>query len=600
VTRELSRRTLVRALGLTGTSLVAGCASSSSEDTPTRAETTTVSPGSTTTKTTPGEILIESASVDTEELTAGDSLQVTVELANTDDEAARLDLQLSVGATRIATQSVELDAGAERTVELTGAPENTGTQPVVVGGERVGEVVVRAESTNQVREVGAHYYPWYGEPIHDFRGGEWSLESPSTPVLGNYNSADPEVIEQHIDWCRRAGISWLNVSWWGPSSSHDHRLQDDILAHPRADELQWSILYETIGRIGSGRVEMDAEHVQERFTSDLVYLAETYFQRDSYKHIDDRPVLYIWVSQVFGGDVESAYEAAVEEAGVDPYLVVDIPFRSGMDTHPMVEVADAVTTYNPYDVDGQSADEFVDSLETGYRTWYRAAEYVDVELVPTAMPGFDDTELTHDSRDNVPLSSKPSIYERVADTARRYADGPVLVTSFNEWYEDTQIEPSEQYGTAYLDRTSDRLATAERTQPEYDSVTFTLQFEQTVPESSLNPDIENGRDLAMMLYRLRILDASGVSTVDANIGTGTDAVTVLLGSYGPEQSGDNSWQWLGGGTRAVFSVPSLPEDGRVELEGSGATEMEIALAVDGEVRSRGVVAEDTDTVVLQL
>ncbi|QZY01185.1 glycoside hydrolase family 99-like domain-containing protein [Halobaculum rubrum] len=599
---ELSRRSLLSTSGILTASLLAGCgqpSTNNSDETSvqTEAETTKSTARSATAADTAATI---EATLDQTDLVHGESITVTIDIENTEDEEFAQTLSVSVGGHQLKSQSVSLSPGETTQVELTATPPDTGTQTVAVGDREIGTVVVRAAKPDTVRDVGAHYYPWYGAPLHSWNDGEWSLESPSTPVLGNYNSTDPDVIEQHIDWCRQAGISWLNVSWWGRHRSHDNRLQQDILEHPRADELEWSILYETTGRLGSEPVEFDDNVIQSEFADDLSYLAETYFQRDAYKHIDGRPVLYIWVAQNLRGDVRGAYEAAVEAAGVRPYLIVDIPTQSGVNASPIVEVADAVTTYSVYDPQNPTVDAFVEAAQSSYRSWYRAAEYVDVDVIPTAVPGFDDTEITHVQRDNEPVQSTPEIYEQTANAARRYADGPILVTSFNEWYEDTQIEPSEEHGTAYLDITANALATEEREEPTFDGETFTVSFDRTVSESAMNPDVENGRQLTFMLQQLTIRNANGQAELDADIGTGVDEVAFILGSYGPEQSDDNTWQWLGGGSETVISVPSLPESGQVELTGQGAGEMPITLKIDGQRMDTTTITDQFDTYTLSI
>ncbi|WP_267647982.1 glycoside hydrolase family 99-like domain-containing protein [Halolamina litorea] len=525
---------------------------------------------------------------------------MTGRVENTGSSSTEVTLPLAVNGRTITTHSFTLGAGEQREITLTGSPTTTGTQPITVAGTHVGEVVVRAERPDIVRDVGAHYYPWYGAPLHDYRGGEWSLESPSTPVLGNYDSTNPDVIEQHIDWCRQAGISWLNVSWWGRNSGHDRRFREDILGHPRSDELDWSVLYETVGQFGVDPIDLSDETNQRQLVNDFEYLGEHYFDRDSYKRIDGRPVLYIWVARLFHGDVAAAYEAAVEAAGVRPYLIASVPAASGLGTHPILEVADAVTTYNPYTVSGRTADEFIDDLQSGYEKWYRSSEYVGVDVIPTAMPGFDDTELTHDQRDNVPLEPSAERYERSADVARHYADGPVLVTSFNEWYEDTAIEPSEDHGEAYLDVTAEALAAAERSPPTIDGETFVLSFGKLIAESEMNPDIENGRQFSFMLDELTIRDDDGQARIDLDVGTGSETVEFLLGSYGPESTEENTWRWLGGQRDTAIDVPSLPDAGEIEISGLAPAEMDVALKVDGDVHDKTTLAEGSGSYRLEL
>lgn len=593
---EPSRRSVLSTSTVLGLGFFAGCGQ---QDHDTESETEPETP-SEQSEDSEEPLSIGDSTIESSAIIQGEAVTVTVPVENTGDNEITRSIQLSVGGRPVASQNITLAPDESTQISLSGTPSKTGTQAVEVGSQAAGTVVVQASKPDAVRDVGAHYYPWYGAPLHDFNAGQWATESPSTPVLGNYNSTDPAVIEQHIDWCRWAGVSWLNVSWWGPNSGHDGRLREDILAHPRADELEWSILYETVGRFGDDPIEFDGDFDQDRFEEDLSYLAETYFDRDNYKRIDDRPVLYIWVAQNLRGNVQEAYESAVAAAGERPYLIVDIPAGSGLNAHPIVDVADAVTTYSVYDPNNPTKETFIETARSSYRTWYRAAEYVDVDVIPTAVPGFDDTEITHVKRNNDPVPSTPEIYEQTAAAARRYTDGPVLITSFNEWYEDTQIEPSEEHGRAYLDITANTVATGESEDPTFDSDVFTLAFERAISESTLNPDIENGRQLTFLLDRLTIYDGAGETVLDADIGSGVSEVSFILGSYGPTQNDGDSWRWLGGETRTVVSVPSLPESGHIELTGRGAGGMDLTLEINDKQQDMTKVTEQTDTYTLSL
>lgn len=589
---EVTRRRLLYGGWVAGAVGVAGCSDILETGTSPGDETgdSTPSGESSGEDTSSGVDLIET-SLETTELTEGEAVVVTVDVVNARDATTEFDIRLRVGNREAGIETISLEGGEEASIEFKESIETTGTQAVNVNEEAVGTVVVRAKRPDIVRDVAANYYPWYGAPGHSWRGGEWSLESPSTPVLGNYNSTNPEVIEQHIDWCRRAGISWLNVSWWGPESYQDTRFQGDILDHPRADELEWSVLYETTGRLEDGKTDMDIEWNQERFQDDLKYLAENYFHREHYKHIDGRPVLYVWVANLLRGDVAGAYNAAVEAAGVEPYLIVDLPETVALDSFPVIEVADAVTTYNPYTSRDDIEEVFLDRMESAYRGWYLAGQYVDVDVMPTAIPGFDDTEITHVERDNPPLETSPERYENAAGVARQYGDGPVFVTSFNEWYEDTQIEPSEEHGEKYLEITADVLASGGRSPPQFTGDTFALEFEETVPESELNPDVENGRDLSMNVNRLIIRDEDEEPVVDIDVGGPEDKVTFLLGVYVKERGGSDTSRWFGESGTIILHVPMLPAQGSLELVGRGATAMGVRMRTEDDIRGEGTIDE---------
>jgi len=583
--RTLNRRLLLKTAGASTTLGIAGCQGfGGDDDTPTGdnedADGEEVRDHTDESDKEPDPehtVEIRDSTIEEREIEEGDAITVTATVVNLGDESAEIEILLFVGDDPVATETVTLDEHEETEIQFVEQIATTGTHGLLLNNESVGELVVRAEKPETIRDVCAHYYPWYGPPVHTWRGGEWSLESPSTPVLGNYNSADTEIIEQHIDWCRSAGITWLNVSWWGEGSHEDERLKNTILDHSRADELEWSILYETAGQFGDGAIDMDAEANRRRFREDLEYLAETYFERDTYKRIEGRPVLYISIAHALQGDVRTAYENTVDAAGVRPYLVVDLPETSSLDAHPVTAVADVVTTYSPYTPREDIEEVFLERMESAYRTWYLAAEHIDVDFIPTALPGFDDTEITHVPRDNPPLEPSPERYERAARTARRFAEGPVFVTSFNEWYEDTQIEPSEEYGDAHLDITADVLATEQREPPDIAGETVVFDFERTVPESELNPDIEDGRDLTMSVNRLTVRDEQGEAIFDVDVGDEEEEVSFLLGAYGQERSSTDTWRWFGGATTTVLRVPTLPESGLIELVGRGAAAMTVSL-----------------------
>jgi hypothetical protein len=72
-------------------------------------------------------------------------------------------------------------------------------------------------------KIGLFYYSWYnGTSVHGHWNGTPEGKPDSTqwtvidePVLGFYNSSDPKIIKQHLDWFRLLGIDFLIVSWWG-------------------------------------------------------------------------------------------------------------------------------------------------------------------------------------------------------------------------------------------------------------------------------------------------------------------------------------------------------------------------------------------------
>jgi hypothetical protein len=396
------------------------------------------------------------------------------------------------------------------------------------------------------RLVGAHYYPWY-----EMHGGhvDWAHRTPLEPVLGEYAADDPAVVEQHLAWCLEHGLGWLSVSWWGAGSSTDTVLEGTLLGAKLFEHVQFSILYETLDRLGEYGFDLDDPAARDRLREDLTYLAETYFGEDNYLHLDGRPVVYFYISDRLRGDVEAAFETATSSLAVDPYVLASVPFDNSPDSYPVVDVADGVTSYLPYVT---NPDRFHEAYAHGNAVVQLGAAAADLEYIPVVIPGYNNTDDPRSDDDPV-LSASPNRYETVCNqVAPHLAESEaVLVTSFNEWYETTAIEPHETHGTAYLELTADRLATG--TYPAYDPEGVTLRFafdETFVPaEVSDSTDI---RALSFMAGRLDLLD--GDTTVRSyDVGEPASEPAYPKGSFGAESAGGTSWRWFGG-QRAEMAV----------------------------------------------
>jgi hypothetical protein len=73
--------------------------------------------------------------------------------------------------------------------------------------------------------------------------------------------------------------------------------------------------------------------------------------------------------------------------------------------------------------------------------------------VASVCPGYDDRLLTARSQHLVVDRMGGSVYENQWRAAATMAADWVIITTWNEYFENTQIEPSARYGTVYLDAT---------------------------------------------------------------------------------------------------------------------------------------------------
>jgi hypothetical protein len=274
------------------------------------------------------------------------------------------------------------------------------------------------------------------------------LVPPQEPKVGLYSSRDPNVVAEHIAQSIRGGISFWAVSWWGPGHQTDQTLRDVVLKHPDAGKLKYAILYESTGRLGTF-----ARPDYSRWIPDLAYIQETYFDDPRYLRIDGRPAVFVYLTREYFRNKGHEALQAMRKKFPRLYLVGDDVFGSGYRSE-WARNFDAVTVYDVY---GQSVGRLggtrkaIDFLAANYAHAKAAANGVGTAFIPTIAPGYNDTAVRkgHPGRaryfSDVEESEEGDIFRAmIRDVALPHLDsscgGIMMVTSFNEWYEDTQIE----------------------------------------------------------------------------------------------------------------------------------------------------------------
>jgi len=314
--------------------------------------------------------------------------------------------------------------------------------------------------------VGVYYYPWFRKPPQG-RAGQWRhvmrqrLASPQAPKLGLYDSNDPNVVGEHIAQSLRGRIAFWAVSWWGPGHHTDQTFRQAILPHPDAGKLKYAVLYESTGRLGS----LKAPHYRH-WIDDLAYLEKTYFDHPYYLKVQGRPVVFVYLTRVYFRDKGQDALRRMRERFPRLYLVGDDVFGPGYEAR-WARPFDAITAYDVY---GQSVGRLggtrkaIDFLTTNYQHAKAAANGVGTAFMPTVAPGYNDTAVRdgHPGRaryfTDVEDSREGDIFRAMLrEVALPHLDPRcgriMMVTSFNEWYEDTQIEATA--GTAAPSTTDD-------------------------------------------------------------------------------------------------------------------------------------------------
>jgi len=301
--------------------------------------------------------------------------------------------------------------------------------------------------------IGAYWYPWFGPGRR-----HWEEGYLGEPALGEYDSADPAVIRQQVAWATDHGIDLFVASWWGQGSKEDTVLSTSFPEVIEGSDFRFAVLYETPGLLGmdGGHIRLTDAETQQQLIDDVTYLAKTYLDHPNYLRIEGRPVLFLYLTRTFSGDIQSAMDAVREavraEVGEPAFVIGDEVYWQSPSS-PRIRPYDGVTAYNMHTSVPGIAEGFAGKVGEQYAFWARKTATEGVAFIPDVLPGFDDTGVRPEAEHPV-IPRDPERFAVQLRDAIALAHGPirmVMITSFNEWHEFTSIEPGESFGLTYLE-----------------------------------------------------------------------------------------------------------------------------------------------------
>jgi len=310
----------------------------------------------------------------------------------------------------------------------------------------------------------AFHYPWYGS--EDGPSGAWiHWEEPRVgsiassahyPARGPYDSRDQGLIEEQIGLARAAGIDGFVSSWWGPGSLEDEAFGMLLEA---AEDLGFkaTIYYESV------RAPRESVLDALEIALELEYALEAYSGSGAFLEAWGRPVVFVYSAEAHGrgpGFWEEV-RSILEERWGEVVLIGD--YRSLEYTG----VFDGVHAYIELDL------ETAERLFENYAGWKYASPYGSFDealgaasegglrlsrriTCGTVVPGYDDRKIR--SPGQFLDRGGGLVYGAYWDAVEAAQLDWVLITSWNEWHEGTEIEPSVEEGSLALRLTAERSA----------------------------------------------------------------------------------------------------------------------------------------------
>jgi len=296
---------------------------------------------------------------------------------------------------------------------------------------------VPVETSLGGQKVLAFYYSWYGIP--EGPSGRWvhwnpyksHRDSAHIPLVGYYDSQDPETVRRHIHEAKEAGIDGFIATWWGKGTFEDRAFQ--VLLDVASEESFLVTVY------------YEDANSPAQIISDVNYIISRYSSNSSFLTVEGLPVIffYVRVTEKFSlAEWENVF-AELDRQGRRIFAIAD-----GL-RNEFLSVFQGIHTYNPVSLP-------LDLVAEQYKAASLLARLQGALFAATVVPGYDEA---YKKASNLFVDrAGGGTYRAYWDIAHASNPQWILITSFNEWHEGSEIEPSVEFGTTYLILTAEEAA----------------------------------------------------------------------------------------------------------------------------------------------
>jgi len=253
-----------------------------------------------------------------------------------------------------------------------------------------------------------------------------------------YDGGDAETLRRHLQQASDAGINVLACAWFGPQ---EDRINGNCLKLLKLAE----------GTKVKVALFADSGAFTNLFSEDGMVEALQTIQNDwatspAYYKVDGKPAVFVWQPEALGGAKNvDAWRRVRERA--DPGHTMY--WFGGSTEFSYLNEFDAMVFF---DITWESAPGRAMTSYLGKLKGYPGKPFVG-----TVMPGYDESR-NRPSSTHVIRPHDPDYYRATWNAVIKNCAQAVVITSFNEFKEGSFIEPSQQYGTTYLDITREMSA----------------------------------------------------------------------------------------------------------------------------------------------
>jgi glycoprotein endo-alpha-1,2-mannosidase len=155
-----------------------------------------------------------------------------------------------------------------------------------------------------------HYMPWFQSKAYSGNWGiHWTManQNPDNvlpngnreiaahyyPLIGPYDSADPDLVDYHVLLLKYAGVDGVLIDWYGSHEVLDYGINrinaSALIAGLKRVGLEYAIVYEefTAAEVAARTSLTDLQAAQQ----DMSYMQNVFFDDEEYIQINNRPLL---------------------------------------------------------------------------------------------------------------------------------------------------------------------------------------------------------------------------------------------------------------------------------------------------------------------
>ena len=331
-----------------------------------------------------------------------------------------------------------------------------GADPLISTGEK--------DSGRQAlkdKEILVHYMPWYAsKPFSGEWGWHWTmnhfdpdkkgkegkrlLASHYRPLLGPYDSNDPDVLECQALLMKFSGVDGVIVDWYGKNDFNDyaaiHRNAVHLVKYLKRAGLNFAVCYEdrTVGQMIKGGA-LKAEDAVPHGRDTLRWLQANWFNQEAYLKINKKPVMMVFGPMHYS---RQQWQGIFDGLDQSP-LLFSLPHLS------QKAGADGIFGWVPV----HAGKKMSTAQWRGYLDGIYKRGKNGEQVIATVFPGFHDIYQEaglHPSYGFID-DNEGVTFKETLEIASRSESRFIQVATWNDYGEGTMIEPTVSFGYRYLE-----------------------------------------------------------------------------------------------------------------------------------------------------